>query len=261
MAKQNQRPGKKKYIDWQNIVSAFSPVDYLEKAAIKLAAPLGLSAYSNYMGLENLPVNQRFYVQALTGSAPKFTENDLTPEEQFDLQNTVLNQYYDPNRLSSVKDKQLEPFGTYIPFTYDDYQTANLGRTNQKKLAIEGSNPETNLASTLGMFLYTVDPSTNDVVIKDTYDFNDRGMSQGKILHNFNEELLDAAVVDPIFKWQFDKKKGYDLARLLGSIVLPAESGKGVPVNIRLSGMRPALEDPNRPGYEPRPINPALDVR
>lgn len=256
MAKQKN---KKQEIIWSDMFQLPSIQD-IELSAIRSLVPPALSAYSQYVGPENLPLNQRLYAKALSGNAKQFTENDLTPEEQYDLQNMVLNNYNDPNRERFYPEGFYNPDGSSarasIPFVYTDYPNPKSGSKNWKVSAVSTNDPSSQFTTTLGRFTYEVDPNTNDVFIKDKYDFNNMGLSEKQTLDRFNNQVLST-----LSKMHAGDREIYNMARLLGSLVLPDASSKGVPVNIRLTGRRPSLEDPNRPGYSQRPINPALDIR
>lgn len=127
-----------------------------------------------------------------------------------------------PEFLSLAADR----FNVKPNVVYEDY-----GIDPEKaRTALSGSNPREALHTTLGRFVYTVDPQTGGLVITDKYDFNPTNMS--------NQPVSEGTLV-------YGSEGGgaglYGAIREYAGNVLPPGSGRDV--RIQLNQLAPPVKN------------------
>lgn len=242
----------------------------------------GLSLYDKYKGRENMPINERVFIEtALDKNKEPITEKNLTKTELKQLYDLIYNQYSrysegltkykeyintqlkneknlipdfrnqfkkDLVALNDFENKKITPalvnfmtgersaftsdgileatgkvssipkLNSYV--TYDDYITEQ----GKAERSLKSSNTaEGSLATFLGRFNYGIDPKTNNLYVKDTYDFNPiynkYALKQGE-----EPTYLDAA--------ERSGSMPYNILRAYGERNIPRGAGREVLINL-----------------------------
>jgi len=154
-----------------------------------------------------IPPNIRMFVADLFGSKEPFTEKDLTES--------------DKNLLKEIAAKKVKQGS----IDYEDYGVKSIDRSLLRNML----DDRYNLKTLLGKAKVEVDKDGN-LVVKDTFDFNDK--KDIKNLEDFKFALKDIAAA---YKGEAGYGKGglYSLIRQ-GAKYLGSGPGEGAPVEINL---------------------------
>lgn len=233
MADRGKQQQSKPTSMWDDLSKAMEAAKfYVGRELANTYVPYALKAYRAYKGEEQLAPSERFYMAALADKSPLITEQNLSPSQQDILAEAIMRKH--------SNDPQYSKKQAGYQFGYADYKT-------YPGLPLKSPS---DFRQALGRFTYNLDPQTEDIIVKDTYDF-----AEGP------KEAVDrfySALLNP-----FSANTPAKMIRYYANMNLSEQiPGAGVPVRIRMKSPSPDMVDYNRPGYDTgRLLNPRSDLR
>lgn len=199
------------------------------KAADKLTE-FALKAYRAVSDKESLPANQKVFLDT-------FVDKN---------KGQITEKFFNEEELRAIGKMIASKGGEKGSIRYDDYASfMKPSQTSAKAGVLEaGANPYESVRTTLGQFNYRKDPSTQQYVVEDRYDFNRRvkqprvaydpvygpifspGKKNLEEIREMSDYVVNPKVITPV------NSNPYELLRLYAGRNMP--EGQGRPVRVKV---------------------------